>query len=274
MRKSIVIFIVFCGVVIGAIVYWHWQNASPPAPALITKSSPNQTKTSLPEITATPAAPKPAITKNTEPPAPKPVGAPSGVAAAPTQTTNAISKAVDALLSAKNGAEKHALFQQLAQAGELDQVIAELRKRAADNPNDAEIPTTLGEALLNKIRAITSAGGANNDQMGILAMEADQDFNTALQIDPQNWEAQFVKAASMYYWPANATRDNEVVQQLSSLIDQQETMTPQPEFAQTYLVLGNEYQKIGQPEKALATWQLGLQKFPNSTELQQKVNGQ
>jgi hypothetical protein len=51
-------------------------------------------------------------------------------------------------------------------------------------------------------------------------------------------------------------------------------MATQPEFAQTYLVLGNEYQKIGQPEKAIATWQLGAQKFPNEPALQKKISGQ
>ncbi|MEI9961651.1 MAG: hypothetical protein WDM76_11120 [Limisphaerales bacterium] len=35
----------------------------------------------------------------------------------------------------------------------------------------------------------------------------------------------------------------EVIQQLSSLIDQQETMTSQPEFAQTYVVLGTNIKK-------------------------------
>jgi TolA-binding protein len=63
------------------------------------------------------------------------------------------------------------------------------------------------------------------------------------------------------------------VQRLANLIDQQETMPSQPEFAQTYVVLGNEYQKIGQPDKAMATWQLGAQKFPNDSSLQKKING-
>jgi hypothetical protein len=65
-----------------------------------------------------------------------------------------------------------------------------------------------------------------------------------------------------------------VVQRLSNLIDQQETMASQPQFVQTYVVLGNEYQKIGQPEKAVATWQLGLTKFPNDPGLLKKINGQ
>jgi tetratricopeptide (TPR) repeat protein len=190
----------------------------------------------------------------------------------PDDSTNAIHKAVDALLSAKSAKEKHDLFQELLKSGQLDQAMAELKQRATDNPNDPEIPTTLGEAELNKVKALHDAG-ADVNEMGILAMQADQNFNAALKIDPQNWEANFVKASSMYYWPADPTRDNDVVQRLSSLIDQQETMTMQPQFAQTYVVLGNEYQKLGQPDKAQATWQLGAQKFPNDPTLQAKING-
>ena len=152
-------------------------------------------------------------------------------------------------------------------------MIAELQQRMSQNPNDAEIPTTLGEAQLNLVRTIHESGGDINE-MGILAMQADQSFNAALKIDPQNWEANFVKASSMYYWPPDPTRDNDVVQRLSNLIDQQETMTPNPAFAQPYVVLGNEYLKIGQPERAAATWQLGLTKFPNDPSLLKKINGQ
>jgi len=177
------------------------------------------------------------------------------------------------LLSAKSAGEKHDLFQQLLKDGQLDAAMAELQQRMMDNPTNAEIPTTLGEAQLNKLRAIKDAGGDPNE-MGILAMQADQSFNAALKIDPQNWEANFVKAASMYYWPADPARDADVVQRLSGLIDQQETMSPNPAFAQTYVVLGNEFQKLGQPDKAAATWQLGLTKFPNDPTLLKKISGQ
>jgi hypothetical protein len=83
-----------------------------------------------------------------------------------------------------------------------------------------------------------------------------------------------VKSISQTFWPADPARDAQTVQTLSSLIDRQETMAPSPDFAQTYLYLGNEYQKIGQPDKAQATWQIGLQKFPNDPALLKKINGQ
>ena len=87
-------------------------------------------------------------------------------------------------------------------------------------------------------------------------------------------EAQFFKATELSYWPVDMNKAPEVVQRFSALIDQQETMASQPEFAQTYVFLGNEYQKIGQPETAAATWQIGLTKFPNDPTLQKKISGQ
>jgi tetratricopeptide (TPR) repeat protein len=273
MKTSTILFIVVCGGIACAIVYLQKQKTASPAPVIT--SSANQTAPPTPEKIAAPASemPQPISAKANAP-------AQVSVSTAPAAETNlddsktSIHKIVDALLSAKNGAQKHDLFQQLIKSGQMDAAIAELKQRATDNPNDPEIPTTLGEALLNKVRDMHESGSGDYNEIGIMAMQADQSFNAALKIDPQNWEAQFVKNSSMTYWPANPQVDNQVVQNLSSLIDQQETMTPSPEFAQTYVVLGNEYQKIGQPDKAVATWQLGLTKFPNDPTLQKKISGQ
>jgi len=266
MKKSVIVLVVLGGVIACAVVYSNRQKAAPPVPVPTVESSPGETGVpTQPEKIASRDLPP----VNTDKPKNVLSATPAINEAKPDDAASAIHKAVDALLSAKNAAEKHDLFQQLIKSGQIDQAIAELKQRAADDPNNAQLPTTIGEAQLNKVRAIKEAGGDVNE-MGILAMQADQSFNAALKIDPQNWEANFVKAASMYYWPPDATRDNDVVQRLSGLIDQQETLTPNPAFMQTYVVLGNEYQKIGQPDKALATWQLGLTKFPGDSTLQKK----
>jgi hypothetical protein len=93
-----------------------------------------------------------------------------------------------------------------------------------------------------------------------------------LKIDPSNWEAQFVKASALAGWPAGLNIGPEVIQQLSSLIDQQETMTPQTQFAQTYVLLGDQYQRAGQLDYAQATLQLGLAKFPSDPTFQKRIN--
>ena len=115
--------------------------------------------------------------------------------------------------------------------------------------------------------------GADINEQGILAMQADQSFNAALKADPTSWEAQYVKYSTMYYWPAELKRDAEVAQKLSALIDQQDAQPSQPHFALTYVTLGNQYQKMGKPEFAEATWRLGLAKFPNHQALLGKLAG-
>jgi tetratricopeptide (TPR) repeat protein len=272
MKKSVIILVLLCGGIAGAIVYLNKQKTvTAPVPAVETPAS--QPVATAPDKPV--AAPKPTVLADDAPHVPEAVPAQAVVSAALEAKTadapNPIHKTVDALLSAKSAADKHQLFEDLVKSGHIDDAIADLKQRMADNPTDAGIPTTLGEAQLNKLRAIRDAGADIND-IGILAMEADKSFNAALKIDPQNWEAQFVKASSMTHWPADPVRDNDTAQRLASLIDQQETMTPRPGFSQTYVLLGEQYQKMGQPDKAQATWQLGLTKFPTDPVLKKKLN--
>ena len=181
---------------------------------------------------------------------------------------------MDALVSAHTSfGDKQALWKKIKDEGNLDQVMAELKQRAAASPNDSEIPATLGHAEIQKAGVLSQNGGSINE-MGILGMQADQNFDAALKLDPANWEAQFFKAAAMSYWPLELNKGDEVIQRLSGLVDQQDKMAAQPEFAQAYVALGTQYQKMGQPDKAQATWQLGAQKFPGDSTLQAKLIGQ
>jgi tetratricopeptide (TPR) repeat protein len=271
--KNALVFLLGSCLVAGAILY---VSRPKPVPVSVTAASP---------VNVFPATPAPVPIAMTAPQPATPAPAPSidpvtaidtNIAASPAKSDAevAFGKMIDALLDPHiTGPEKHDLFQQLAKAGQLDQAIEELKQRAAADPTNPEIPTTLGEAQLNKLRELKDSG-ADDNALGILAMQADQNFNAALKIDPSNYEAQLVKSISMTYWPADPARDAQLVQTLSSLIDRQENMAPNPGFSQTYIYLGNEYQKIGQTDKAMATWQLGLQKFPDDPTLQQKVNGQ
>jgi tetratricopeptide (TPR) repeat protein len=107
--------------------------------------------------------------------------------------------------------------------------------------------------------------------VALLGVQADEDFNAALALDPTNWEAQFDKASALSHWPAGMNKGPEVIQRLSALITQQETMAPQPEFAQTYLLLGEQYQAAGQGEKAAQIWQQGAALFPLNPAFQPKL---
>jgi tetratricopeptide (TPR) repeat protein len=271
MKKIIVLSIVTAAIVAAAIIYSNKQK-TPAPPAPVAETAPSQPEPQPQETVSIPnPRPAPAVTTPAAAPAIAAASAPND-AAAPTEETNSIRKTVDALLAARG--EKREMLEQLRKDGQMEAVIAELQQRAAADPKNARIPTTLGEAQLAQVRTLHESG-ADEDRVGILAMQADQSFNTALKIDPKNWEAQFVKASTMFYWPPNEARDNDAAQRLASLIDQQETMpTQSPAFVQTYLALGNQYQKMGKMNEAMATWQLGLQKFPGDPSLQKKISGQ
>lgn len=273
MKTLIMTVLVVCAVAIaGAIVYLNHQKASPsPTPVAASSPAPVADPPTSEPMTAALAQSQPAIAPSATVPAPAPVQAVNPVSSP--ATVSPVQKLVQTLLHAKSAQEKQAAFDELRKDGELDEAIADLKQQATENPNDPEIPTTIGEADLNELRAIKDSNNGNYDQIGILAMQADQEFDTALQVDPKNWEAQYVKAASMYYWPSTPQVDGQVIQRLTSLIDQQETMSANPAFAQTYLTLGNEYQKLGQTDKAMATWQLGAQEFPSDSTLQKKIAG-
>jgi hypothetical protein len=275
MKTFIMTLLVVCvAIIAGAIVYLDHQKG-PPASIPVAEAPASQpVEAASPENVPVPPPPSQPVAQKTNTSAQVAVSSPSAPATTSADSASPIHKKAKALLSAKSGAEKQAIFDELRKDGQSEAVIADLKQMAAANPSDPEIPTTIGEAEINEIRAIKESGTSDTDQMGILAMQADQEFNAALQIDPQNWEAQFVKYSTMYYWPSNPQTDNQVVQNLTSLIDQQGNMPVNPAFAQTYVTLGNEYQKIGQPDKAMATWQLGAQQYPSDSTLQKKLAGQ
>jgi hypothetical protein len=265
--KSLVLLVVGLGVGLACGVLFFKSQPTPAASSQIVEAMPTLVTSPAPT-----AAPEPTPVFGEPKPTPVVLAPTAPVAIEPeSEAVIAVRKAVDSLLSPQATlSQKYRLLRQISQAGQMEQIIVELQRRAAENPADAGIPATLGLAQLEKVRVLHEAG-ADVNQVGILAMQADQSFNAALKIDPANWEAQFVKYSTMYYWPADATRDNDVAQKLSSLIDQQEALPSQPQFVQTYVALGNQYQKLGKPDFAEATWRLGLTKFPNDPTLLKKL---
>ncbi len=214
---------------------------------------------------------------------PSPVARPDrapGVSAAAPQTSSInplpldeatiFRRTLDILISPQASFEqKQAAWQQLRQDGKLDQTIAELEQAATNHPTVAEYPAALGQAYLHKC-----ATSQDVREQGILGLKADQSFDAALKLDQSNWEAGFFKAMAMSYWPAEMNKRTEVFERFNQLIQQQEAASPQPHFAQTYLWLGDQYQKAGRADYADQVWQRGVVLFPSDPMLKQKLAGQ
>ena len=272
--KRLILAVVSVGMIGGATLYLNRQKT---APVSLEEPMAEATSTRTPEDTRSGKA---VVVQQTEPQVSgaaadsiqTPLASPVLNEVKPDNATNstpptAFRQAIDILVSPQTSfQQRQAAWKQLRDAGELDQALATLKQGAADNPSSAEYPTALGEAYVYKLQTIRDF-----HEVSILALQADQSFNTALGIEPTNWEAKFFKAAALSRWPPEMNKGPEVIQQFSNLIDQQEAMPPQPQFAQTYVLLGDQYKKTGQPDYAVQSWRLGLAKFPGDSTLQGRI---
>ena len=199
---------------------------------------------------------------------PNPASSPlAAVRINPALDASLLSRTVDLLVSPQASyQQKRAAWKQLRDAGKLDQAIADLEQRTAKDPRTAEYSAALGQAYIQKCGTIQDLR-----EQGILAMQADKAFDTALSLDPSNWEARFTKAVAMTYWPPSMNKGEEVLQHFQTLIQQQEAQVPQPQFAEPYLWMGEQYQKAGRGDDARAIWQRGAYLFPDHEKLRNKL---
>jgi tetratricopeptide (TPR) repeat protein len=185
----------------------------------------------------------------------------------PVLEASLMTRTVDTLVSPQaSHDQKQDAWKYLGDAGKIDQAITELEKRTSSDPSNAVCAAVLGHAYLHKCGNIKDVR-----EQGILAMQADKMFDTALSLDPSNWEARFIKAVAMSYWPPMLNKGDEVIQHFTTLIEQQEAQAPQPHFAETYAWLGDQYQKAGRAEDAKAVWQRGAMLFPTNEKLRTKL---
>jgi len=252
--------------VVGSVTFYKLRTPAAPAAVPPAVSTPS---TEMPSVATVAFDSKPTASETTSN---APATLPAQPATTETATTAAaatpFSRAIDLLVSPQSTfQQRQSAWKQLRDAGQLDQAIATLQQGATANPTDAGYPTALGEAYINKLRS-----DQNYNDKAILALQADRSFDTALALDPANWDAQYYKAASLSHWPAEMNKDPEVIQRLSALIDQQEAAPSQPQFAQTYVLLGDEYQKTGQADYAVQTWRMGAAKFPGDPTLRSRLS--
>jgi cytochrome c-type biogenesis protein CcmH/NrfG len=186
----------------------------------------------------------------------------------PAATTKlAFKQSMDTLLSPSSTYEqRQAAWKQLMDAGQLDQAVAQLQQLMAANPQLPQYPSALGVAYLKQCSLTDDIR-----QQGILALNADQLFDTALNLDPTDWEARYTKAVAMSHWPASLNKGQDVVDNFLTLIQQQQSLPVETQFALPYLRLGDYYQKAGNAASALNAWQQGASLFPANEDLKSRL---
>ncbi|MCI0588749.1 MAG: hypothetical protein L0323_18150 [Planctomycetes bacterium] len=158
------------------------------------------------------------------------------------------------------------IWNKLRAQGLLDEMVAWFEERAKQDPNNADKQVELGQAYVQKI---FEAG--NTPEAGTWAIKADKSWDRALEIEPRNWDARFSKAVGLSFWPPIFGKQPEAIRQFEILLEQQESGPLQPDYAQTYLLLGNLHLQAGANERATAVWQKGLALFPSNAALRARL---
>jgi hypothetical protein len=157
--------------------------------------------------------------------------------ASPAQAKFSTAEEVILAMQAADGWDAQmAAMQAAADAGLLDAVIEELEKRAELQPDSESAQLELAVGYLQKVFSTT-----NPIETGTWAMKLDGTYDKALAINDQSWDARFGKAMSLSNWPAFTGKQGEAIRQFEILRGQQADAASRPEFAQTYLILGNMY---------------------------------
>jgi tetratricopeptide (TPR) repeat protein len=177
---------------------------------------------------------------------------------------NALAKFLDSNLEY---ADLEKVWDELAEAGLIDEAISMLEDEAALYPENEDLQLQLGLAYLQPM----SRGNVAGVEAGQWAMKADTTFDSILKSNPENWDARFTKAISYSFWPPMFGKQQSAIDHFEILVGQQANQNSDPKFAQTHLLLGNMYYQTGQTEKATAAWNQGLVQFPEDAALREQL---
>jgi tetratricopeptide (TPR) repeat protein len=164
--------------------------------------------------------------------------------------------------------EHQALWQQIRDAGLADDVVAAFEALAEANPHDTMLQFAVGVAYLEKLQEL-----GNSPASGEYALMADQAFDRSLELDPDNWDARFVKGLALSFWPPIFGKQSEAISQFEILRERQAGQPYKDDHVQTYLLLGNLYQQTGKDGQAMDIWLEGFDLFPDNQELKDRITG-
>lgn len=184
--------------------------------------------------------------------------APAGSPAAAAATARLLQE----LAQTSDGAQRDELWKQLRELGGVDAAIEQFEKLAQAQPGSADAQTDLGAAYIQKLLQTT-----DENQRIELGKKIDAQFDQALALQPDHWEARFRKAVGLTYGPALSGRQDEAIGHFEKLVEQQANRSANAQYAQTYLYLGRLYAQRGDTAKAQQIWQQGLARHPQDAEL-------
>jgi tetratricopeptide (TPR) repeat protein len=194
-----------------------------------------------------------------------------GAAAAPPRDLPAAAASVSAraVLDELRGkrfgsAESARLWGWLLQNSErVGEMIALLQAEVEKDPRNAELRTALATAYVAQVLQTP-----DGPQRGAAWQLAQAQYDEAIRIEPEHWQARFGRAFGIGAAPAFLGLKPVAIRQFEELLQIQERRPVEPDFWQTYFQLGNLYKDAGNLEKARQVWQEGRRRFPDNPQLE------
>lgn len=164
--------------------------------------------------------------------------------------------------------EDQARFWEAARSsGLVDDLVGTLEAALDDNPTDVDTRLELANAYVAKLLTVPAG-----PERGVWGSRAEEQWETALELDPMSWDAQFRLAESLSYYPAFLNKRGEAIEGLEAARRIQEELVPESRHAKTYLLLSRMHVQGGDREAALLALRAGLARHPGDAELAQALD--
>jgi tetratricopeptide (TPR) repeat protein len=154
--------------------------------------------------------------------------------------------------------------QAVIRLGAYDRALAFFAKLVADHPRSAAAELNYGYAYVDEIPA---AGAITRV---ILANDALGHFTRSLELQ-KTWLGLYTRGNSYLYWPKVFGRGPLAVADLEEAVAMSKQGAKRVYHVRAYVALGDGYWRTDQKEKARATWQEGLKRFPDDGQLKARL---
>jgi len=161
-----------------------------------------------------------------------------------------------------------------ANHGRQDRAIGFFRTMVLETPTHTRAKTELALAYVDKIQ--TRDGPVSVFSRGTLAQRSLDQLEEVIELNGSSWVIHYCLGMNHLYWPRALRHYDDSVAEISVCIAlQEESGDPggQPHYERSYLILGDAHTKAEEYEKARAAWRRGLELFPDSDQLKERLEG-
>lgn len=162
--------------------------------------------------------------------------------------------------------------QQCATYGRHDRAIGFFQQLVKEQPGDWRSKVELGCAYVDKIP--TCGGMAAIVSKGTLARKSLDQLDAVVKELPDLWVGYYTRGMNHLHWPRSLLHSDDAAVDLEKCLELQRKLPSggrEAHWARSHLALGDAYAKAKEYKKARKTWDDGLQLFPDSKELKERL---